>query len=255
MLVSLRHPKLFSRGLLSLSFCVGNVLQGQEKEVVTAKNLVTHWLQTERLLAHEATDWKGEQEHTNQLLELYDKELKLLKEELSKTGQNAGLIDEEAEALKKSIAASEVSRRRTIEFLTKIKPRIVALAARFPAPLLAQLDVEIATLRETEVSNETSSATLRAMLKILQDASRFNRSFTFDEQEISLKDSSYRAKVMYFGLSRAYFLAGDLAGEMLPGKQQWRINERSELLPELKKAFAIQAKEMPSTFFNVPLKK
>ena len=77
----------------------------------------------------------------------------------------------------------------------------------------------------------------------------------FDEQEISLKDSSYRAKVMYFGLSRAYFMAGDLAGEMLPGEKQWRINERSELLPELKKAFAIQAKEMPSTFFNVPLKK
>ena len=95
-------------GVLSLSFCVGNALQGQEKEVVTAKNLVTHWLQTERLLAHEATDWKREQEHTNQLLELYDKELKLLKEELSKSGQNAGLIDEEAETLKKSIAASEV---------------------------------------------------------------------------------------------------------------------------------------------------
>ncbi len=255
MLVSLYHPKLFSKALLSLSFCVGNVLQGQEKEVVTTKNLVTHWLQTERLLAHEATDWKGEQEHINQLLELYDKELKLLKEELSKTGQNAGLIDEEAEALKKSIAASEVSRLRTIEFLAKIKPRIFALAARFPAPLQAQLDVEIATLGETKVSNKTSSATLRAMLKILQDASRFNRSFTFDEQEISLKDSSYRAKVMYLGLSRAYFLAGDLAGEMLPGEKQWRINERSELLPELKKAFAIQAKEMPSTFFNVPLKK
>ena len=255
MLVSLYHPKLFFKALLFLSICVGNVLQGQEKEVVTAKNLVTHWLQTERLLAHEATDWKGEQEHINQLLELYDKELKLLKEELSKTGQNAGLIDEEAEALKKSIAASEVSRRRTIEFLAKIKPRIIALTARFPAPLQAQLDVEIATLGETEVSNKASSATLRAMLKILQDASRFNRSFTFDEQEISLKDSSYRAKVMYFGLSRAYFLAGDLAGEMLPGEKQWRINERSELLPELKKAFAIQAKEMPSTFFNVPLKK
>ena len=257
MLVSLYHPKTFQKGLLIFWFCIGNVLQGQEgeKKVVTAKNLVTHWLQTERLLAHEAIDWQDEQKHTNQLLELYDKELTLLNEELSKTGQNAGLIDEEAETLKNSIAASEASRRRTIEFLAKIKPRIVALAARFPAPLQAQLDTEIATLGETKVSNKTSSAILRAILKILQDASRFNRSFSFDEQEISLKDSSYRAKVMYFGLSRAYFLAGDLAGEMLPGEKQWSVNERSELLPGLKKAFAIQAKEMPSTFFNMPLKK
>lgn len=257
MLVSPYHPKSFSKVLLVFSFCIGNVLQGEEggKEVVTAKNLVTQWLQTERLLAQEAADWKGEQEHINQLLELYDKELALLKEELAKAGQNAGLIDEEAEALKKSIEASEASRRRTIEFLAKIKPRIVALAARFPTPLQAQLDAEIATLEETKVSNKTCSATLRAMLKISQDASRFNRSFTFEEQEISIKDSSYRARVMYFGLSRGYFLAGDLAGEMLPGEKQWSVNERSELLPELKKAFAIQAKEMPSTFFNLPLKK
>jgi len=239
---------------------VGSSLFAQEENKapeneVTAKDLVAHWLQTKRLIAHEAAEWKGEREHINQLLDLYNKELTLLNEELSKSGNNAGLIDEEAEALKKSVKASETARRETIAYLAKIKPRMLDLVARFPNPLQDQLDPEFAALKETEITNATSGDTLRAMLKILQDASRFNRSFAFEEQEISLNNSSYRAKVMYFGLSRAYFQAGNIAGEMLPGEKEWSITERKELLPALKKAFAIQVKESPSAFFKLPLKK
>lgn len=255
-------PKLFrinltgpSLGLFLAVIFPAHAQEAEDKPVpVPTKDLVDQWLKTERLLSQEAQDWKDEQEHTSQLLELYRKELTLLDEELAKAGKNAGVVDEEAEELKAKLASSEAARRKAIAFLVKLKPRITKLVERFPAPLQDTIEEETFLLKNP-ITNKNSAEALRAIIKILQEGSRFNRAYTFDEQEIKLGETSYSAKIMYFGLSRAYFLAGEKAGIALPGETGWTFEERNELADELTKAFAIQAKESPSGFFNVPLKK
>lgn len=221
---------------------------------VATTALVEKWLETERLLSREAKDWQAEKEHTGQLLDLYRKELTLLDEELAAAGKNAGLVDEEAETLKAKIAASETARREAITFLTKIKPRVVALSGKFPRPLQEALEEEAFSLK-SDVTNDNAAEILRSIIKILQEGARFNRTFTFGEEEITLNGQTYSARMMYFGLSRAYFLAGKKAGLATPGETGWQFEERNELAPELTRAFAIHAKESPSGLFTVPLKK
>ena len=225
-----------------------------ENTEVTDQDLVSQWLKTERLITQEATDWQAEQEHTSQLLKIYQEELALLNEELAKAGNNASLIDEEAEELKEKITSSEAARRNTISYLIKVKPRVQQLFQQFPRPLQDQLQDESLALDE-DVTNRNSGEIFRSIINILQEAARFNRSFTFEEQEIKLSGKDYRAKVIYFGLSQAFFLAGDKAGISKPAPGGWSFTERAELAPELKKAFAIQAKEVPSAYFSIPLKK
>ncbi|MGB0326705.1 MAG: DUF3450 family protein [Akkermansiaceae bacterium] len=240
--------------LLSLILCTSAQEPDKEPPAIPTTKLVEQWLGTERLLSKEAGDWLAEKDHTNQLLELYRKELALLDKELAAAGKNAGLVDEEAETLKAKVQASETARRQAIAFLTKIKPRVTKLVGRFPVPLQDTVEQEAFSLK-SEVTNENAAEILRSLIKILQDAARFNRSFTFDEEEITLNGESYAAKMMYFGLSRAYFLAGEKAGLAIPGEDGWTFQERNELAGELTRAFAIQAKETQSGFFTVPLKK
>ena len=240
--------------LVGLTWSSSGQEPSEAEPPVPTTDLVAQWLQTERLLSQEAEDWKAEQEHTNQLLELYRKELTLLDQELAAAGKNAGLIDKEAETLKEKIAASETARRKAITFLNVLKPRLLVLAQKFPAPLKDSIEEQTLGLKN-EVTNKNAAEALRSVVKILQEASRFNRTFTFNEELIELGGETYTAKVMYFGLSRAYFLAGQKAGLATPGQDGWTFVERNELAPELTKAFAIHAKEIPSGFFTVPLKK
>lgn len=251
-------PFDLSRAILlaqvGLTLCVTAQETTTTSPPIPTTDLVEKWLETERLLSREAQDWQSEKEHTNQLLEIYRKELALLDEELARAGKNAGLVDEEAESLKAKIAASEAARREAIAFLTKIKPRVVTLIGKFPPPLQDSIEEEILSLK-SDVTNGNAAEILRSMIKTLQEAARFNRTFTFGEEEITLDGESYSARLMYFGLSRAYFLAGQKAGLATPGEAGWQFEERSELAAELTRAFAIHSKESPSGFFTVPLKK
>ncbi len=249
-------PFDLSRAILVAQVGLALSVNAQETAApsVPTTDLVEKWLETERLLSREAQDWQAEKEHTNQLLEIYRKELALLDEELARAGKNAGLVDEEAESLKAKIAASEAARREAIAFLTKIKPRVVALIGKFPPPLKDTIEEEMISLKSA-VTNDNAAEILRSIIKTLQEAARFNRTFTFGEEEITLDGESYSARLMYFGLSRAYFLAGQKAGLATPGEAAWQFEERNEMAAELTRAFAIHSKQSPSGFFTVPLKK
>lgn len=236
---------------LLLTLCCAPVPLVAEPEV-GEKQLVEQWLLTERLLSSEKVSWEEEKAHTSQLLTLYGKELAFLDEELAKAGKSAPLVDDETEKLKKSIAATEKTRRAVIGFLRRFKPQVQQVTKRFPKPLVSQLSDDLAAL-DPEVGNGNVADVLRAVIRILQQAATFDRSYTFEDEVITLDGTDYTARVMYFGLSHGYFLAGKKAGIAKPGENGWVYTERSDIAEELIKAFAIQAKERPSGYFQVPL--
>lgn len=218
----------------------------------SGENLIDQWVQTEKSIVTEKVDWQERQAHTQQLTKLYEKELLLLEEELSKAGKNAGFVDEEAEVLKQSIKDSEKARLLAIDYLAQIKPRVLSLYQRLPHPLQQQLEDQHFIL-QNEVNNATVQDSLRATVKILQESARFDRSFVFEEHAIELNGETLRAKVMYLGLSCAFFQAGESFGKAIPSESGWVFTEESQLQKEITKAFAIQEKAVPSAFFKLPL--
>lgn len=221
-------------------------------EISASEQLLSQWVQTEHLIVTEKLGWEERKEHTKQLSSLYQKELVLLAEELSKAGNNAAFVDADTEALKRSIRNSETARVLAIDFLQKLKPRLIDFYQDLPSPLQQQLK-EQRFILENEVNNATVQDSLRAVIKILQESARFDRSFVFEEHTIELNGEMLRAKVMYLGLSGAFFQAGDVFGKAEPADGGWVFSEDAPLQKEISKAFAIQEKAVPSAFFTLPL--
>lgn len=229
----------------------GSIVNGQEK--ITGEDLIDQWVKTERLVVTERLDWEKRKVDSQQLMKLYQAELILLNEELDKTGKHATLFDENSESLKQSIKDSEAARLLAIHYLTQLKPKMLVLVMKFPNILQDQLNEQTFTL-QNEVNNATVQDALRAMTKILQEAARFNRNYVFEEQSIELEGEMLRAKVMYLGLSCAFFQAGEKFGTAEPTKEGWVFKLNPNISKEVKKAFAIENKSVPSSFFKLPLR-
>lgn len=234
-----------------IGFGLSPIANGQEN--LSGEDIIAQWVKTERLIVTEGLDWQSKQIRSAQLIELYEKELTLLNDELNKAGNNAAVVDEEAIALKQSIQQSEKARLIAIDYLKKIKPRIISLYQKLPNTLQQQLEAQDFILKN-DVNNATLHDSLQAIIKILQETARFNRSYVFEEHPIELDGEMLRAKVMYLGLSCAFFQAGDKFGKAHPNENGWTFQQDPKLKKEIKKAFAIQEKAVASSFFELPLK-
>jgi len=220
---------------------------------VSGEDLVEQWLETERLIVEEKAAWEKAQQSSQQLLALYKEELRLLDEELLEAGQSAPEIDAEVEKQKSIIEATEKARLVAIQQVTLFQPKALALFAKLPMPLQKQLEADQLLLQDA-ISNYNIDETLRASIRILSESAKFDRAFLFDEHEITLADEKFRAKVMYLGLSRAFFVAGKRAGYGEPTEDGWVFTEEPELKSSIEKAFAVKSKELPSSLFELPLK-
>jgi len=245
---------LGKRHLTSLTHFLGGAIIGLSASLaeVTEENMVEQWLLTERMIAQEKLDFEKQKKHTAQLIELYEKELLSLNEELSKAGQNAPSVSAEVDKNKTILENTEKARRVTIQQVAQYQPRLLALQKKLPPPLLEQLSDEFLQLEET-ASNANVSDNLRAILKILGETEQFNRRYTFTEHPLELSGKMYRGTVFYLGLSRAFFLAGDRAGYGISTDSGWTFTEESSLKPQIQKAISVKNKEISSDFFQLPL--
>lgn len=238
--------------LLPLAMLLSTPLLTSAQDTTPAEAMIAQWVQTEKLITTEKLDWEKSSAQSQQLIDLYQKELSLLDKELNDTGKNVINVDDEAEALKQSIHTSEQARLSAIGYLNQIKPRVFSLYKKLPDHLQKELEEPYLALGN-EVTNSNLSDSLQAVIKIQQETARFNRSYTFGEQTIELSGQKLHAKTLYLGLSCGFFQAGETYGKITPTENGWVFTEQPSIKKELKKAFALEQKTIPSCFFELPL--
>ena len=64
--------------------------EASEKADAT-REYIKQWVETERIISEESINWKSDQEHMQTLLNVYQKELSLLNEELEKAGSSSAV--------------------------------------------------------------------------------------------------------------------------------------------------------------------
>ena len=101
-----------------------------------SRELIKQWVQTERLISEEETSWQVERQQMQDLLEIYQQELKLINEELNVAGSSADLIDENKEKLESGLAQYREAKRMLRSSMASLVPRMQKLVGRFPAPLV-----------------------------------------------------------------------------------------------------------------------
>jgi len=251
--------------LLILIILPGIPLSAQEKkpapsdvptlDPTATRELIRQWVQTERLVSEEKTNWQVEKQRMQELLDLYQKELVLLDEEISKAGTSAGMVDEQKETFQKELKDYRVAQRLLSETLARLLPRVSALVLQLPQSLQDDLALESQLLTSPDALAKPREA-LKSVLAVMAMSGRFNRRITVVEETRTMSGGKkMTVDVIYLGLARAYYAAesGDTAGIGTPGKDGWQWQEKPELATDIRQTLAIYRKENQPQLIKLPI--
>ncbi len=242
---------------LSILFLSALPLAAQDKSVdpEATRELIRQWVQTERILSEEKTTWQVEKKRMQDLLDIYQKELKLLDEELSRVGGSARLVDENKQKLEKELKEYREAQRLLSDAMARLLPRVRALIVRLPEPLTDGVSADVEFLKSPEALGKPRDV-LKSMIAILTASGQFNRAITIAEQtrEVTGK-GKMTVKVVYLGLCRAYYTtaSGDTAGIGIPGKNGWIWKAKPGIADEIRRAIAIYQKDKQPQLVKLPV--
>ncbi len=223
--------------------------QQPDPAITELRETISKIVDTQTLESRERLDWQSRKAEMQALLELHQRELALLDEELAKAGQSAPGHQDTTDSLKSEIESLRASRRATSEAVARNVPRAIALAKRFPSPLIQDAETELAALDAWKPSDEPREA-LQSVIALLAKAHQFNRRLT---RVPEIRDKR-EVEVLYLGLARAFYADREgNAGIGRPGPDGWTWQARPEIHSELTTAFATLDKKLPPTMVELPL--
>jgi hypothetical protein len=237
---------IFSASLLGS----GAQVAVDEAKIAELQAAISKLVDVQTLESKERLDWQAKQASLQNLLELHQRELNLLNEELAKAGKTAPAHEEQTAEMEAEIEALKQARRLIAEAVVRNKPRLIQLTQIFPKPLLIETQSELAALK-TWTKDEEAREGLMAMLGVIDKAEQFNRRFT---RAVEVRDGS-EVQVLYLGLAQAYYIdRGDKAGIGRPAAKGWKWESKPEIRGELAAAFDIMDKKRPPATVSLPLK-
>ena len=224
-----------------------------------SRELIKQWVQTERLISEEKTSWQVEKQQMQDLLEIYQQELKLLNEELDVAGSSADLIDENKEKLESGLAQYREAKLMLRSSMASLVPRMQKLVGRFPAPLVEELSSDIDLISSPQALDKPRDI-LKSIIAILNAAGSFNRTLTLaEETRILANGKKITVSVLYLGLCRAYYAAdvGPLAGTGVPAATAatggWLWTEDGDIADQVRRTIAVHKKSAQPQLVELPV--
>ena len=240
----------------------------QEVNPSNSRELIRQWVQTERIISEEKTTWQVEKQQMQDLLEIYQQELKLLNEELNVAGSSADLIDENKEKLESGLAQYREAKQILRSSMASLVPRMQKLVGRFPAPLVEELGSDIDLIRSPQALDKPRDV-LKSIIAILNAAGSFNRTLTLaEETRILANGKKITVSVLYLGLCRAYYAAdvGPLAGTGVPAATAatadtaataaaggWLWTEDGGIADQVRRTIAVHKKSAQPQLVELPV--
>lgn len=232
---------------------LGGGARGQEEvdgDVVALRETIGKIVDVKARMAEERTAWESRKSEMAELLELYRREMAMLDEELQAAGESAGSYEESRRGAEEAIASLRRVRALAGEVLERSKPRALALAARFPAPLRQEVKVDRLKLESWEAGAEPRDG-LQAILGMVAKAEQFNRRI---RRSSEVRDGQ-QVEVIYLGLARAYYLGRNgEAGTGEPGTEGWTWRADKAIAGEVRKALAQLDQKRPPELVELPVR-
>jgi LysM repeat protein len=228
-----------------------------ETPLAETRSTLEKWVETKQLISKTKSDWQTDKETIGQTLQLFERELKVVEEQMSKISTNNTQVEKEraeAEALKKSSAESlDRARQFAAGFesqLRKLTPQLPAPLQEILKPLLNRVPTDSASTRMT-VAERTQT-----IVGLLNELDKFNNAVSvFGEKRKNQKSEEVAVETIYVGLGAAYFVnsANDFAGTGAPGSAGWEWTIKPELAPPVREVIQIYRNERPAHFVPLPV--
>ena len=227
-----------------------------EPPVAASRAAVEKWIEARQLVSKVKSDWQTDKETLEQSVLLFERELKSVAEQMSKTDTNNVQVAKEraeAEQLKK---VSEESLEKARQFAAGFEGEVKKLVPRLPAPLQEILKPLLNRIPTDPNSRATAAERLQTLVGILNEVDKFNNSVSvFNEKQRNQQGDEVAVETVYVGLGAAYFVneTGDFAGAGSPGASGWEWAAHPELASSVREVLRIYRNERPAKFIPLPV--
>lgn len=246
---------IFMRAILLLTLVLTGTVKA-EIPLTETRSTLEKWVETRQLISKARNDWRTDKETIEQTIQLYERELKSIDEQMSKVSTNNTQIDKErseAEAQKK-IANASLDRAR--EFVAGFEAQVKKLSPQLPAPLQEILTLLLHRMPSDAATKMSTAERMQVVVGVLNEMDKFNNSVSvFNEKRKNAKGEEVAVETVYVGLGAAYFVnqSNDFAGTGTPGANGWEWTTKPELASAVRDAIKIYRNEQPAHFVSLPV--
>lgn len=226
-----------------------------ESPLTEARATLEKWVETRQLAAKARSDWRSDKETLEQTVQLYERELRSVEEQMAKVSTNNTQIDKEraeAAALK---ATSTQSLDRAAEFAAGLEGQLKMLVPRLPAPLQEILKPQLNRLPSGANTRMSPAERMQAVIGILNELDKFNNAVSvFSEKRTNSKGEEMAVDTVYVGLGAAYFVnqSNDFAGTGTSGPKGWEWASHPEIASSVREVVRTYRNEQPARFVSLP---
>jgi hypothetical protein len=246
----------YTLALVLMSFAFASRAAEEASPLARTRSTLEQWVETRQLISKTRSDWQTDKETLEQTIQLYERELKTIEEQMSKVSTNSTQVDNEraqAEALLKS---STDSLDRSREFAAGFEGRITKLVPQLPVPLQDILKPLLARL-PADPANTKMAVTERVqvLVGVLNELDKFNNAVNlFSEKRKNDKGEEVAVETVYVGLGAAYFVndADNFAGTGVLGANGWEWSIKPELASSVREVVRIYRNERGARFVALP---
>lgn len=228
-----------------------------ETPLAETRSTLEKWVETRQLVSKTRSDWQTDKETLEQTVQLYERELKSLDDQLSKVSTNNTQVAREMTEATSLQNISNASLEGVRQFSAQMEARLKKGAPQLPAPLQDILKPMLARLPADPATTKMLAAErMQLLVGMLNELDKFNNSVNVFHTEKRRNPAGDEVAVqsVYVGLGAAYFVneAADFAGTGVPGAGGWEWTVRSEIAPAVQEVVSIYSNKKAARFVTLP---
>jgi hypothetical protein len=215
------------------------------------------WVETRQLVSKTRSDWQADKDSLEQTVQLYERELKSIEEQMSKVStNNSQAAKEMVEALSLQKLSNETLDGAR-QFATQFEGRVRKFVPQLPLPLQDILKPHLARLPADPAATKMAAAErMQVLVGILNELDKFNNSVNLFNTEKRKNPAGDEVAVqsIYVGLGAGYFVneAADFAGVGVPGPNGWEWTVNPGIAPSVQEVVKIYRNEKAARFVTLP---
>ena len=197
------------------------------KEIEKTRQVIAKYVDTRQEIARVKNEWKSYQQLSERRINLYEREIKNLRETISAAEADTTQAEKEIARIQEEIQVLRDANNLVAKALPDMEQTMRELYQYFPKPLKSKVERLVKQLGK---GNQASNR-MAVLIGILNEVDKFNSEFNFDTDERRVGGETKLVDVIYLGLAVAYYADKDatIGGVGVPAEGGWEWTERNDL--------------------------
>lgn len=228
------------------------------QDIEATRSALEQWVQTERVISKERTDWLVGKEALEMRVRLVEQEIETLSQRIAEAKASITEADTKRSGLVEEHEELKATGEGLTNAIAELEARTKALLVRLPEPIVERIRPLSQALPEDPAAAKVGLGTrFQNVVGVLNQVDRFHREITLNPEVRELGDGrTAEVAVLYVGASRGYFATADglFGGMGYAGPNGWVWTSANDAAPEIARAVAILQNQAIADYVGLPFR-